>query len=327
MRQGKSKEPCLIAAIYRLAEVGTVVRFDMELCFVDLNQIEEIKRLAVVAMFSDDELMETLVLKGGNALDIIYGISPRASLDLDFSIPTEFKPNEISLIKSRVERGLNRVFDEHGYKVFDIKFDERPENCDLQLAPFWGGYRLEFKIIKKTKYEQMFDDPQALRVNAIDIGPGSQKTYRIDISKWEYCDTKRKEEIEHYTIYVYSPEMIVIEKLRAICQQMPEYSEFIGKSYSTARARDFFDIYTVIKHFKINITTTENIRLLKNIFKAKGVSPNLIGKIKDYREYHRPDFLAVKSTIKSNIKLNNFDFYFDYVANKCNDLIKALGEI
>lgn len=294
---------------------------------MDLNQLEHIKRLAIIAMFSDDELMETLVLKGGNALDIIYGISPRASLDLDFSIPTEFRPNEIPLIKSKMERELTRIFDEHGYTVFDVKFEERPKKYDPRLAPFWGGYRLEFKIIKKAKYEQMSDDPQTLRVNAIDIGSGSQKTHRIEISKWEYCDTKRKEEIDHYTIYVYSPEMIIIEKIRAICQQMPEYSEFIGKSHSTARARDFFDIYTAIEHFKINITASKNIQLLKNIFIAKQVSLELIGKIKDYREYHRPDFVAVESTIKPDVKLNGFDFYFDYVLEKCNDLTKALGEI
>ena len=47
---------------------------------VDLDRI---KRLAIVAMFSDDGLMEKLVLKGGNLLDLVYGISTRASLDVD----------------------------------------------------------------------------------------------------------------------------------------------------------------------------------------------------------------------------------------------------
>ena len=51
---------------------------------VDLDRIEKIKRLAIIAMFSDDDLMERLVLKGGNALDIVYEIGSRASMDLDF---------------------------------------------------------------------------------------------------------------------------------------------------------------------------------------------------------------------------------------------------
>lgn len=43
---------------------------------LDLNFLERIKTLAIVAMFSDDDLMERLVLKGGNALDIVYGALP-----------------------------------------------------------------------------------------------------------------------------------------------------------------------------------------------------------------------------------------------------------
>ena len=50
----------------------------------------QIKKLAVIAMFSDDELMGRLVLKGGNAIDLIYRLSSRASVDVDFSIENDF---------------------------------------------------------------------------------------------------------------------------------------------------------------------------------------------------------------------------------------------
>ena len=46
------------------------------------ERVEEIKRLALIAMFSDDDLMQTLVLKGGNAMDLIYNVGHRASRDL-----------------------------------------------------------------------------------------------------------------------------------------------------------------------------------------------------------------------------------------------------
>jgi len=292
-----------------------------------MGQLERIKKLSIIAMFSDDDLMDILVLKGGNAIDIVYGIASRSSLDLDFSIATEFNPVEMSSIKSRFEKALNRVFDEAGYRVFDIKFGERPEDSGPDVPPFWGGYRLEFKLIDKTKYAELENDVQRLRLSAVDVGPGARKTYRIEISKWEYCDGKNAEELDDYTVYVYTPTMIVFEKLRAICQQMPEYSKFLGKSYETARARDFFDIYTVVEHFNINLTTNENLRLLKNIFKAKEVPVNLIGNIEEFREYHRPDFIAVENTVKPNIRIKDFDYYFDYVVNKCNELLKALGEI
>ena len=294
---------------------------------VYMDQLERIKKLAIIAMFSDDDLMDILVLKGGNAIDIVYGIASRSSLDLDFSMATEFNPVEMSSIKSRFEKALNRVFDEAGYKVFDIKFGERPEDRSPNVPPFWGGYRLEFKLIDKIKYAELENDVQRLRLSAEDVGPGARKTYRIEISKWEYCDGKNAEELDDYTVYVYTPAMIVLEKLRAICQQMPEYSRFLGKSYETARARDFFDIYTVVEHFNINLTTYENLRLLKDIFAVKEVPINLIGNIKEFREYHRSDFIAVENTVKPNIKIKDFDYYFDYVVNKCNKLIEALGEI
>ena len=53
---------------------------------VYMGQLERIKKLSIIAMFSDDYLMDILVLKGGNAIDIIYGIASRASLDLDLSL-------------------------------------------------------------------------------------------------------------------------------------------------------------------------------------------------------------------------------------------------
>ncbi len=47
---------------------------------------DEIRRLTITALFSDDELYEQIVLKGGNAISLVYGYSSRGSLDLDFSI-------------------------------------------------------------------------------------------------------------------------------------------------------------------------------------------------------------------------------------------------
>ena len=58
---------------------------------MDQKRFEEIKKITLKAMYSDDELMEMLVLKGGNAIDLIYGVSSRSSLDLDFSMQSDFQ--------------------------------------------------------------------------------------------------------------------------------------------------------------------------------------------------------------------------------------------
>jgi hypothetical protein len=51
------------------------------------------------------------------------------------------------------------------------------------------------------------------------VGPGQQRRFTIDLSKFEYTQGKLSKEIDHFQIFVYAPEMIAIEKLRAICQQ------------------------------------------------------------------------------------------------------------
>ena len=291
---------------------------------MNLEKINEIKKLAIIAMFSDDELMEKLVLKGGNALYIVYRVEYRASLDLDFSMPSEFKPNEVQSIGLRLEASLKRVFNENGYEVLDVNFEERPKERNERTPPFWGGYELNFKVIERNKFIKNTADSQQLRLSAIDVGPGSRKTFRVDISKWEDCHFKTKAELDNYTIYLYTPEAIVFEKLRAICQQMPEYCNFIGTHDGTARARDFFDIYTTVKHFGLDLTNKESLELLRNIFMAKECRLELIMEVRDYREYHRPDFLQVVNAVKPNVKLKEFDFYFDYVVTICDKLIKAL---
>ena len=51
--------------------------------------LDYIKELAIVSMFADDTLMDALVLKGGNALDLIYRISLRSSVDVDTARSTK----------------------------------------------------------------------------------------------------------------------------------------------------------------------------------------------------------------------------------------------
>jgi len=283
----------------------------------DIEKLKEIKRTAIVALFSDDDLMESLVLKGGNALDIVYGIAQRASLDLDFSIDKEFNRSELSRIKEKIQKLLEETFKARGYEVFDFQFLEVPECLKAAAPEFWGGYLIQLKIIETTKYENLRSAPRALRVNALEVGPNHKRVFKISISKLEYCASKRETDLDDYTIYVYSPEMIVFEKLRAICQQMPEYTLNATK---TARARDFFDIYTVMEHFEMDLTSPDNTGLLKHMFEAKQVSVSLIRDIEAYREYHRPDFVSVEATAKPSIELKPFDFYFDYVVEKCKRL-------
>jgi len=191
-----------------------------------LAELERIKKLVVIAMFSDDELMDRLVLKGGNALDLVYRISPRASVDLDFSMESDFPEEEREVFRGRVEAALRRTFREEGYEVFDVRMENRPRELTQDVADFWGGYAVEFKLIHKTRYEESSGNVEELRRSALRLGSGQKLL--IDISKFEYTAKKEPQDLDGYRIFVYSPEMMVCEKLRAICQQMPEYGPVVN---------------------------------------------------------------------------------------------------
>ena len=268
-------------------------------------------------MFADDDLMDTLVLKGGNALDIAHNMKLRASIDVDFSIEGDFE--DTKLVSSKIERSLSERFDSEGYQVFDYKFTPKPSKRRQDTPAFWGGYQAEFKLIEKQKYREMQGDLDTLRRNATTIGSQQQRKFKIDISKYEHCEPKQELELDYFTIYVYTLPMIVIEKLRALCQQLPEYSL---RGAGAARARDIFDIHAIVTSKTIDITSAENRELFQPIFSAKQVPLEFLFKLKDRREFHRPDWSSVEQSVSSD--LESFDFYYDFLLNIINDL-QALG--
>lgn len=284
------------------------------------DRLETIKRLVVIAMFSDDALMERLVLKGGNALDIIHRISLRASVDVDFSIADDIPEGERDAFRDTVERVLKETFRPEKFEVFDVKMVEKPEGLTADMADFWGGYHLEFKLIEDEKYEKFRANLTDLRRNALQLGQGGK--FLIDISKFEYTAGREPKDLDGFRIFVYSPEMIVAEKLRAICQQMKEYAPVIKrKREPTARARDFIDIHTVIEHFGLAMTSPKNRDLIRNVFAAKKVPLELLAKIPEYQDFHERDFQAVKDTGKSGKRLKAFEFYFETVVLLARELL------
>ncbi|MGO8719618.1 MAG: nucleotidyl transferase AbiEii/AbiGii toxin family protein [Acidobacteriaceae bacterium] len=274
----------------------------------------EIRRIAITAIFSDDVLFERVVLKGGNALSLALGLSNRTSLDLDFSIENDFE--DLNEVRSRILKALENRFLAAGFVVFDFKFDPKPSVARAGQSPRWGGYMASFKVTEKQKYEKLHGDPAALRRDSLVIGPGQQRVFTIDLSKYEYVTGKMEVELNDYAIYVYSSAMIAIEKLRAICQQMPEYTLQRNPS---ARARDFYDIHLVVTLTGMKLNSPENLDLGRNIFAAKEVPLSLLGKIKDQKEFHRPDWDSVK-TSSNDGNLAEFDAYFDFVVEQVNSM-------
>jgi len=276
-------------------------------------ELAEVRRLVVIAMFSDDILFNQLVLKGGNALNLVYGIGMRSSLDVDLSLSSDFEDFEEA--KRRIFKALSDRFAEVGLTVFAEKFNRRPT---VSKDDKWGGYEAEFKLMETIKYNSMRDDGTRAQREALAAGPNDERIFRVQISKHEYCDGKVEHNLDEYSIYVYTPEMIAIEKLRAICQQMDAYPM---RRYSTPRARDFYDIFATIERTKIDLSSASNQELVRNIFAAKSVPLRLLSNVDKYREFHRQDWPSVELTVAG--KLLTYDFYFDFVLSQI-ELLKPL---
>lgn len=275
--------------------------------------LEEVRRRILIALFSDDDLMDTLVLKGGNALALVHKVGLRASVDMDFSMEAPFA--DLEKARARIFQTLKREFGSIGYVVFDEKLEIKPSHRNRDQPEWWGGYLIEFKLVERKLYEELHNDIDALRRRAEIVGPQQMRKYTIDLSYNEFCEGKVKREVDDYAVYVYSLEMIAAEKLRAICQQMPEYTVLRTKR---PRARDFYDIHQVITEHDIDLSTGENLSTLDAIFEAKQVPLNLLGEIHKYRNYHAQDWPSVEASISGAHEA--FDSYFDFVVKLASSL-------
>jgi len=281
--------------------------------------LESIKRQALKGIASANRLCEILVFKGGNAIALAHGIGNRASKDLDFSMPGDF--DDFELAKAELSSSLSCVFGEIRLEVFDFHIERKPENLSEDIEGFWGGYLVTFKLIEMDFTGLASLDKDAKRRHAISVTPLAGKTFCIDISKYEYCTPKERLEVHDFVIYTYSIPMIAAEKLLAICQQMPEYGAVVHRSRPGApRARDFLDLHTIVSAGYVQMQSRKFEELLREIFRVKRVPLSLLGRVHEFREFHRPDFDFVITTVNSDSVLESFDYYFDFVCNLCNQL-------
>lgn len=283
---------------------------------MDITLINHIKKIAIIALASDDELIETIVLKGGNAIDLIsngkFKSTSRTSYDLDFSVEDAFFEDE-QMISGRIQATLKKTFPEFGYIVLDYTFGPRPKTSNPATADFWGGYLCTFKLIAKEQYDKFHDDKAAQTRNSIPLKRNLSPKFELEFSKYEYVKGKEEITVDGFSIYVYTPEMIVFEKLRALCQQLPAYAEVIPSHSPRARARDFYDIWMIMQTHNIDPERQESKEMMANIFSAKKVPLALISDIKDHKYIHEDNWKEVLETLPKDEPIQPFDFYFDFV--------------
>ncbi len=275
--------------------------------------IETIKMLTLRALVSDEELMYGLVLKGGNALELAYNMTDRASKDIDFSISGDFSEAEYNRISGILSGLLTSEFEKHDLVVFDVNFFEKPKKNAVKE---WKGYQLAFKVIDYETYDPKNQENNRRR--AFPVKENNSQIFTVDISSYEYTEPKQIVDVDGAVFFVYTPEMIVLEKLRALCQSMPEYKEIVSSAKVKGRARDFYDIWNICQNFEIDFKSEENIKMLSQIFDAKRVPLNFLDLIDKYRDLQREDWVTVVDTIK--VEEEGYDFYFDFVKERIKEL-------
>jgi hypothetical protein len=272
------------------------------------QDLVHIREQIISAMFSDDLLVSKFVLKGGNALNLVHQLPGRTSLDIDLSIEGDFDAKELPDIERRIFAALTTQFTATGFSVFDGKFGPRPKGVRKNQNPEWGGYVVEFKLIETTTFRQFAGADQKMRMAAVEVEPNGGRKFTIDISKFEYCEPKIPYQLNDNVIYVYTLPMLAIEKLRAICQQLPQYEL---RGYPAARARDFYDVYRICEDRGVDLCSADNSRLFAPIFAAKKVPLSFLSLVASEREFHRPDWDSVVNAATG--ELRDYDYYFDFV--------------
>lgn len=281
---------------------------------------EQIRNIVITSIFSNDVLLSKLTLKGGHALEL-QGVNVRASQDIDLAISHNIKftkeENE-PLFRDSLTAGFAEV----GYQVVNFTFNVRPRHKNKIIEDYehqsnlqdvvWGGYHIKFGIMPQKRYIALENDHVENIGAHADTTWGNKKNIEIDLSKDEYTEPREEKDLEGYTIYLYTPIMIIYEKIRASCQQLPQYK--IGSTKE--RARDLFDIYELLIHnddLYEQMLNPENIYILKKMFKLKSVDFNLLLQINSYKKELFNDYQNnVLPQIRNEKDKQDFDFIFNF---------------
>ena len=286
---------------------------------------DEIRNTILKAIYSDSDLTENLVLKGGNALKL-FNITNRESQDLDFSIRETVRFSEENEGK-KLKKLIVEAFSKKGFFVNAFEFVSKPKKRHDSLPPFWGGYKISFSLLDKEQYQDKISSQDASQMKELNKYAlsleGGVKKIEIDLSYDEYVENKESYDLEGTRIYLYSPLMIVYEKIRASCQQLDDYPLTTKKT----RARDLYDIFKTLTNkgqvdLRSAVLNEDNFDILDNIFRVKDVPLELMTKLSSKREDLAADYEAKVLPQISSKEREEFEYIFDFNMRLFNELFE-----
>jgi len=265
-------------------------------------KIEDVIDRSIVAIFRDPILGKKLVLKGGSALRLLENDRTRLSIDADFSVKKAITEERFF---ERMEAALKKEFGSMGLDVIDFLAIRRPSRIKKGFPEWWGGWLCQFKLLETTYRNLSKEDKR--RRSIIPEGASSSKI-ELEISEHEYCGQKRRKQIKGVIVQGYSRELLILEKLRAICQQHIKY-KFRTRKH---RSRDFYDIYRLCSNMDDELLQ-ECKKRLAPVFNAKKVPLELLKALweKEFIEEQQQGFTQVVNTVRDNVY--EFEVYLEHV--------------
>lgn len=283
--------------------------------------IDFVIETSLVAIYSNNLLSDQLFLKGGQALRVKEKIKNRFSADIDFSFATEIADQDIYF--EMLREALASGFYGSGYYLFDFSYNRKPRFKKEGTPDFWSGWGVEFKLVPNSK--RNLSKADLSRSGLVPKGASSPKI-TLDISEHEYCGSVEKVKVKCTDVNVYSRKLLILEKIRAICQQHPEYPL---KSVDQ-RARDYYDIeqlwVIVLKEENAEVFLEECAKHIKLVFDAKGVNLELLENIFEpaFVELQKNGWKSVQNTVSG--KLESFEYYIETLKFIVSEIKKRLIE-
>jgi hypothetical protein len=278
--------------------------------------IEEVVNESVLALYADPELAEHLFLKGGTALRLFENLAARLSVDADFSTDQSIEDPE-SFFQA-IETALTRRFLHHNLDVLDFQYKRKPKTQRTDRPDWWGEWLCEFKLCSGDHRGTPLENR---RRNALIPRDAVSPKIPLEISDHEYCGTGQVSTIQGIPVQGYTRELLVLEKMRAICQQHPDYPYRLKKN----RARDFYDIQQLTQNPDDDFVESCRNQIDK-VFAAKEVPLTLLADLwnDSFTSLFTTGFELLESSIRG--KILPFEYYLNHTRFLVETLLPDLRE-
>lgn len=230
-------------------------------------------------------------------------LTSRLSIDADFSVNTNID-NESKFFRD-LKSSVGARFRRERFDIIDFEWNRKPKKVRAKYPAWWGGWLCEFKLVS---FQHRGKSLEAKRRNALIPDGANSSKVTVEISKHEYCGKRRTKTIQGVKIIGYSRELLVLEKIRAICQQHPDYAYRSSKN----RARDFYDIYELTADTDDCFLSACSSQIEK-VFRAKEVPLTILASLweVDFIDGQRRGFDEVRDTVIG--KIHDFDVYVEHL--------------